>query len=83
MRWTKAFRRANGKDIRVVRNGLGWGNGLGLDVRVREDAQQTGEVQPRADGQDAAGHEACERDSAGAREALLREAVGVRAMGDT
>ena len=79
VRWTKAFRRANGKEMVIVRTcpfpQLRPQLTPGLDVRVREAPQRAGPVRPRARRDDHQGHGPYRRDPHEAREGLLEEPV--------
>ncbi|ELU37417.1 ribosomal l24e domain-containing protein [Rhizoctonia solani AG-1 IA] len=74
VKWTKAFRKAAGKEMTIVR----------LYIRIRKEAQYSGPLQPRTCANNSQGHTASYRGSCQTREGILegsygggkREAVG-------
>lgn len=62
VRWTKAFRRANGKEMVVVSRLQRMRSHLGLDIRVREASQRASPIRPRACGYYFDSDEACPGD---------------------
>lgn len=81
VRWTKAFRKAAGKEMTIVRPSF-YPNikhpssmTVGLDHRVREEAKRPCPLQPRAYPDDGQGNEEDSGDQAEARACVLEEQV--------
>ena len=81
VKWTKAFRKAAGKEMIIVRVSLALINTIliclraGFDVRVREEAKRPRPLRPRAHPEHRQGHATRVRDSPTARTCVLEKPV--------
>lgn len=85
VRWTKAWRRAHGKEMTVVRLFTRWlsmeretkgrNGGIGFNARIRQKAQPSRQIQPRTHATNIASHEACSRNPRGKTKGILARTV--------